>query len=91
MVKTCLPMQGVPVRSLVWELRFHVPRGQKVKHKNRSNIVTKSIKILKMVHIKKKELKKNSKWTGVSADYFFLEKNLFSFVKETILNSKNHV
>ena len=28
-----LPMQGVWVRSLVRELRFHMPRGQKTKHK----------------------------------------------------------
>ena len=33
---------------------------KKNKPKNRSNIVTNSIKALKMVHIKKKNLKKNS-------------------------------
>ena len=26
-----LPMQGVRVRSLVWELRSHMPRGRKTK------------------------------------------------------------
>ena len=24
---TCLPMQGMEIRSLVWELRYHVPQG----------------------------------------------------------------
>ena len=53
-------MQGMRVRSLVGELRFHMPRSQKnqnIKH-NRSNIVTNSIKTLKMVHIQKKKKKK---------------------------------
>ena len=35
------------------ELRSHMPRGQKTKTENRSNLVTDSIKTLKMVHIKK--------------------------------------
>ena len=48
-----LSMQGVWVRSLVWELRFHLPQGQKTKTQNRSNTVTNSMKTLKMVHIKK--------------------------------------
>ena len=49
-------MQGVQVRPLVGELRSHMPRGQKIQNikKPRSNIVTNSIKTLKMVHIKKK-------------------------------------
>ena len=37
-----LPMQGVWVWSLVWELRSHMPWGQK--NQNRSNTVTNSIK-----------------------------------------------
>ena len=37
----------------VGELGSHVPHGQKTKTENRSNIVTNSIKTLKMVHIKK--------------------------------------
>ena len=49
----CLPMQGLQVQSLVEELRSHVPLGQKAKTENRSNIVTNSIKTLKMAHIKK--------------------------------------
>ena len=28
-VKTALPVQGAWVQSLVWELRFHMPHGQK--------------------------------------------------------------
>ena len=31
-VKTLLPMQRVPVRFLVRELRSHIPCGQKTKH-----------------------------------------------------------
>ena len=50
-----LPMQGVQVWSLVGVLRSHIPGGKKTKTYNRSNIVTNSIKTLKMVHIKKKK------------------------------------
>ena len=45
--------------SLMWELGFHMPCGQKTKTKNRNNIVTNSAKIPKMIHIPKK--KKNLK------------------------------
>jgi len=52
-----LPVQGVQVRSLVRKLRSHMPQGQKTKNINKrrrkSNIITNSIKTLKMVHIKK--------------------------------------
>ena len=53
-------MQREQVQSLLGELRSSMPCGQKTKTKNRSNIVTHSIKTLKMVHIKKtkKNLKK---------------------------------
>jgi len=44
-----LPMLGVRVRSLIGELRSHIPHGQETKTLNRSNIVTNSIKTLKMV------------------------------------------
>ena len=56
-------MQGVQVQSLVQELRSHMPCGQKTKAQNRSNIVTDSIKILKIVHIKKQKytIKKQEK------------------------------
>ena len=37
------------------ELRSHMPQGQKTKTQNRSNLVTDSIKTLKMVYIKKKK------------------------------------
>ena len=49
-------MQGVWVRSLVGELRSHMPKGQKTKNiKSRSNIVTNAIKPLKMVQFKNKQ------------------------------------
>jgi len=44
--------------GLIGELRSHMPHGQKTKTYNRSNIVTNSVKTLKMVHIKKKSFKK---------------------------------
>ena len=47
-------MQEVEVRPLVRELRAYMPLGQETKTENRSNIVTNSIKTLKMIHIKKK-------------------------------------
>ena len=47
-----LPMQGVQVWSLVGELGSYMPPGQKTKTWNKSNIVTNSIKDLKIVHIK---------------------------------------
>ena len=51
-----LPMQGVQVWSLVRELRPHMTRGQKdQKRKNRSSIVTNSIKTSKLAHLQKKQ------------------------------------
>ena len=45
-----LPLQGVRVQALVRDLRSHMPQGQKkTKYKTGSNIVTDSIKTLKMV------------------------------------------
>ena len=52
-LRLCLPMQGVWVWSLVWELSSHMPHDQKTKTQNRSNTVTNSMKTLKMAHIKK--------------------------------------
>ena len=48
-----LPMQRVRVRPLVGELSFYMPHGQKtkIKKKRRSNILTNSIKTLRMVFI----------------------------------------
>ena len=57
-LRLCLLIQGVWVQSLVGELRSHMPLGQNTKTWNRSNIVIKSMKSLKMVHIKKKIFKK---------------------------------
>ena len=48
-----LPAHGVWVWSLLGEQRSHMHCSQKTKTENRSNIVTNSIKALKMVHIKK--------------------------------------
>ena len=50
----CLPMPGLPVRSLAGELRSHLPCSQKTK--TWSNIERNSVKTLKMVHIKKKKV-----------------------------------
>ena len=38
-----------------------MPSGQNTKTENRSNVITNSIKTVKMVHIKKKSLKNNLK------------------------------
>ena len=54
MVKTSPFGAGVQVRSLVGELKSHMPPGQKTKIQNRINVVANLIKTLKMVHIKKK-------------------------------------
>ena len=66
-VKTLPSNRGGVVWSLVWELRSHMPHGQKIKISSRSSIVTNSIKTLKkMVHIYKKIFKKilinNTTW-----------------------------
>ena len=57
-LKLGLPIKGVWVQSLVGELGSYVLHSQKSKTGNRSHIVTKSIKTLKMVHIKKNLKKK---------------------------------
>lgn len=51
-VKTSPSSTGGVVRSLVGELRSHMPCSQNTKTENRNNNVTNSIKILKIVHIK---------------------------------------
>ena len=52
-LRLCLPMQRVRVQFLVVKLRCHMPMGKTKQNKtrNRSNVVKKSIKTLKMVHI----------------------------------------
>ena len=52
------PLQGVRFQPPVRELESHMPHGQGTKPQNRGNVVTNSTKTLKMVHIKKKNLKK---------------------------------
>ena len=47
-LELCLPIQGVWVQSLVGKLRFHSLMVKKPKQ-NRNNIVTNSIKTLKVV------------------------------------------
>ena len=51
--KIGLPMYSLCVWSLVGELRSNMPWGQKAKNKT-SSIGSKSIKTLKMIHVKKK-------------------------------------
>ena len=48
--RLCLPMQGVRVQSLVRGLRSHMLAAKTQNIKNRSNIVTNSIKTLKKIH-----------------------------------------
>ena len=55
MDRSCLPMQGVQTPSLV---KIPHASGKKPKTQDRNNIITNSIKTLKMVRIKKKNLKK---------------------------------
>ena len=55
-------MQAMQVRTLVEELRPHLPGGQKTKIENRSSSVTNSIKTLKTVHIKKIFRKRKADW-----------------------------
>ena len=57
-LRLLLSVWGVWVWSLVREPRLHMPCGQNTKIENRSNIVTNSVKTLKMVHVKKKKIKK---------------------------------
>ena len=57
------------------KLRSHMPGGQKHKTENRSNIVTNSVKTLKMSHIRKKILKKETK-TDIKPEPEFVE-NIF--------------
>ena len=59
------PMQKVPIRYLVEELRSPMPRSRKTKTWNTNNSVTNSITILKMVRIKKNlliKVKFMAKW-----------------------------
>ena len=46
-------MQGVQIRSLVGELRSHMPRGQKNKNIKQKQYCSKFNKDFKKVHIKK--------------------------------------
>ena len=57
-LKLYLPTQGVRVCYLVGELISHMPRSQNTKTENRNDIVSDSMKTLKMVHIKKNLKKK---------------------------------
>ena len=68
-----LPMQGVWVRSLVWELTSHMPQGKKnknkIKQKQNCNKFNKDF--LKMAHVKKKKnlkINKNGKECGANKD-----------------------
>ena len=63
-------MYRIWVQSLAPEPRSHWPENQNTN--NRSNIVTDSIKILKMVHILKKILKKKENPEVVKSKSFVL-------------------
>ena len=52
-LRICLPMQGVRVRSLVGELRFHRPHGQKNQNIKQEQYYNKNSIKLKMVTSKK--------------------------------------
>ena len=52
MLKTS-PSNAGGAGSITRELRSHMPHGQKHRIENRNSIVAKSIKTLKIVHIKK--------------------------------------
>ena len=57
-LKLCLPNAGVPITSLVGELRSHMSSSQRTKTENRKNIATSSIRALKDgSQLKKKNLK----------------------------------
>ena len=51
-----IPGRGAKISHGLW------PKNQNIKNKNRSNIVTNSVKTFKMVHIKN-IFKKNYKWS----------------------------
>ena len=61
-IKTWLPMQGVRVSIPGCRaVRSHMPHDQKNQNiNNRTNVITNSIKTLKIVHIKKNLWKNNS-------------------------------
>ena len=73
------PVQAVGLPSLVGKLSSHMPQGQKTKkkkrekiHKNRSNIVTNSIKTLKNVAHQKKSFKINKVYGKMCASYMWI-------------------
>ena len=82
-----LPLEGVRVQSLVRELRSPMACGQKT---NSSNIVTKSIKTLKIVHIKKRTvLKKKKEWLKISVEILWWVSLLKKKKKNTFLQPEN--
>ena len=60
-LKFCLTMRGVQVGSLVRELKSHMPRGQKNQNIKQKWYCNKLNKNFKMVHTKKKNLKRKKK------------------------------
>ena len=51
----CLPVQTVWVQSPAGQLKFYMPLGQKTNIKRKNNIVTNSVKTLKLSTSKKKK------------------------------------
>ena len=84
MVKTLPSNAGVLIRSLVGELRPHMPTSQKTEIVNKSNTVTSLVKTLKMVHIKKKQKQKQKKQPTTIYRKGGRKKNLM----EELLNSR---
>ena len=66
------------VQFLIGELRSHTLPGQKPKTYNSSNVVTNSMKTFKMVHIKKKERKKERIGTQQMEDWVNLFEKMLS-------------
>ena len=71
-LRLCFPKQQVGVWSLIRELRSYKPHSQNTKKtQNRSNIITNSIKILKVLH-NKKFYKKNMCKGKLHLFYFYV-------------------
>ena len=75
-LRLCLPIQGVWVRSLIRELGYHMPQGQKTKTWNRSSIVTNSMKTLK----KNCVLRTQAKWAiNIFLIFLYFNKDSLDF------------
>ena len=102
-VKTTLPTQGAWVQSLLWELRFHIPRcGQKIKKKNLFNwtksklasTVGKSVEFLPdKFHLNVRDrwariVTKQVSWTCMETSCLFPESGAESGITQAIFNGQ---